>query len=230
MIDIHSHLLPNVDDGSDDVAISLELLEQACQQGVTDMILTPHFIGGAKNEINLFEKFNLFKEQVSKSGININLYLGREVYIDKDYKNIIKQEPFVSLNGTRYVLIEFDDDKVCDILNVVYELVRIGYVPIVAHVERYTYLNLDDIYDIKDTGGLIQVNALDIVGRYSSKRKKFINTLLKHCLVDFVSSDAHSGREYVMKKACEKVLKKHGEDAVSAVFYDNAQNIIKGQS
>jgi protein-tyrosine phosphatase len=230
MVDIHSHLLPNVDDGSDDVTTSIENLRQAYAQGVTDMILTPHYRDDSKNVDNLFEKFSAFKEQVKQSGIGINLYLGREIYVEKDYKHVIEQEEVATLNGTKYVLIEFEFDTERDVVNIVYELVRCGYVPIVAHFARYDYLNLQRAYEIKDAGGLIQINANEIVGKTTRKKKKLINDLFKNCLVDFVASDMHLGRQFSMEKARAKVLKKYGQNAVDAVFCDNAKDIIQGQS
>lgn len=230
MVDIHSHLLPNVDDGSDDITASIENLRQAYAQGVTDMILTPHYRDDSKNVANLFEKFSAFKEQVKQSGVNINLYLGREIYVEKDYKQVIAQEQVATLNGTKYVLIEFEFDVERDVVNIVYELVRCGYVPVVAHFARYDYLNLQRAYEIKNAGGLIQINASEIVGKTSLKKKKLINELFKNCLVDFVASDMHLGRQFLMQKAYAKVLKKYGQNAVEAVFNDNAQKIIQGQS
>lgn len=231
MIDIHSHLLPFVDDGSDSLTISLELLKQACEQGVTDMILTPHYgLSKTFKEEELIEKFNSFKEQVESNGIGINLYLGREIFIDRDYKKIFSQKNFATLNNSVYTLIEFDTDYECDVVNVVYELARIGIKPIIAHIERYRYIDLDMAYEIKQAGGLIQVNANEIVNNSFGFQKRFINRLFKNCLVDFVSSDIHSSRNYSMKKAYNKVLKKYGINAATVVFYDNAQKIIKGQS
>jgi protein-tyrosine phosphatase len=178
----------------------------------------------------LVEKFLAFKEQVKQSGVNINLYLGREIYVEKDYKQVIAQEQVATLNGTKHVLIEFDFGTESDVVNIVYELVRCGYVPIVAHFERYSYLNLQRAYEIKNAGGLIQINANEIAGKTTRKKKKLINDLFKNCLVDFVASDMHLGRQFLMEKARAKVLKKYGQNAVDAVFCDNAKDIIQGQS
>ncbi|MBQ8426598.1 MAG: hypothetical protein IJX16_02425 [Clostridia bacterium] len=231
MVDIHSHLLPFVDDGSDGYEMSIELLKNACNQGVTDVVLTPHYRHEfVEDEQSILENFEKFKQIVNESGLKVNLYIGREVFIYNDYKEAISGVKPNCLNGTKYILVEFDFDTVVDIVNIVYELARKGYIPIVAHLERYEYANLNTAVEIKQSGGLIQVNAQSLVNPERRSQKKFLTTLLDENLVDFVASDIHANRKYLMKKAFNKVLKKYGRDTASAVFYQNAQNIIKGQS
>ncbi len=230
MIDIHSHLLPFVDDGSDSVEKSIELLRQAYNQGVTDMILTPHFRDEfVEDEQSLKERFQQFKQEVVESGVNVNLYLGREIHVRNDYKRALQEFKPESLNDTKYLLIEFDFDAESDIVNIVYELARRGFIPIVAHLERYGYADEEMAFDIKQSGGLIQINAQALIKAEARAQKKFLNKMLAENLVDFVASDMHMNRQYLMKKAYKKVAKKYGKNTANAIFYQNAQKIIQGQ-
>ena len=231
IIDIHSHFLPFVDDGSDSIESSITVLKQACDQGVTDIILTPHYRGEYKEDgQSLLQKFNAFKETVKDNNFNVNLYLGREIYITKDYKKEIEQCAYHTLNESKYVLIEFDFCDEQDIVNVVYELKIKGYIPIVAHLERYFYANIDTAYQIKQTGGLIQINAQSIVQPEWYEQKRLVKQLFKENLVDFVCSDMHVDRQCLMEKAYKKVVKKHGKEIANVVFCDNALDLIKGRS
>ncbi len=231
MIDVHSHLLQGVDDGSVDISESIKLLKTVYEQGVTDLVLTPHYrLFYKQDKEAILREFELLKTQAKDSGIDVNLYLGQEVYVEKNYKSLVQDEKIFLMNGSKYLLVEFDFEYKADILNIVYELVRMGYKPIVAHVERYWYIDVYTTHMIRQTGGLIQVNAESIVGKSSLRQKKLVKKLFKEGLVDFVAGDMHSGRKYLMKKAYEKVKRKYGTLVANAVFKENAQEIIKGQS
>jgi protein-tyrosine phosphatase len=229
MVDIHTHVLPFVDDGSQSVEDSLALLTECARQGVTDIILTPHFRGEyALDKEQILEHFAQFKNQVKQSGLNINLYIGREIAITDEFKSEFLLGKYLTLNSSKYVLIECSFNKFTDIAEVVYELKSMGYLPIVAHFERYMYVDLDMAYEIKRIGGYIQVNAGSFVGKQKRKYVKFVKALFKNGLVDFVSSDIHFNREVLLSKAEKYVKKKYGEQVSNAVFNDNAQKIIKG--
>lgn len=231
MIDIHSHLLPFVDDGSDSVEQSIELLRKACNQGVTDMVLTPHFRDEfIEDNKNLLEKFDEFKQVVAKKGLKINLYLGREIHVVNSYKRALEEIRLDCLNGTKYILIEFDFDRESDIVNIVYEVARRGFIPVVAHLERYGYVGIETAYDIKQSGGLIQVNAQSLIKPEAREQKKLLKKMFAENLVDFVASDIHTCRKYFMQKAYRKVAKKHGKETAQSVFCKNALEIIQGQS
>ena len=222
MIDIHSHILPMVDDGSIDMPTSISMLKDACAQGVTDIILTPHYRGEYKLSLDYVkQKFNELCLNAKSENIGVNLYLGQEIYVDKDYKSIINDGVVSTMNGGKYLLIEFDFVYEKDIVNIVYELVREGYIPIVAHIERYGYANVAIAQEVKNIGGLIQVNASSIVCYQPLRCKRFLRQLFKENLVDFVASDMHSEREYFMQKAYQRISKKYGQKTAMAVFNDN---------
>ena len=229
MIDIHSHVLPFVDDGSDSVCHSVELIRNEIAAGVTDIIYTPHHRRGFRSTTEEIERARMsLSDKLAEKGVNVRLYPGREIHIcpGKNYKELVKN-PENRLCGGRYVLIEFDFKSEFDISDAVYELKIAGYVPIVAHYERYAYSSLVKAQEIKAAGGLIQVNATSLVGKASFKVRRLAKKLIKTGLCDFVASDCHFGRENKIKEAYAYVQKICGKDYAELVFNKNAEKILK---
>ena len=228
MVDIHSHVLPMVDDGSSSIEESLKMIKECIDQGITDVIFTPHYRDKFnKTPQQLKDAFNEFKNIVLQNGLKINLYLGQEIFYTKDYKHNIVNGEVLTLNQTKYLLLE-PDYMECEITEAVYELTRLGYIPIIAHVERFPYITIQDVIEIKELGGLIQVNAGAIFCKDFRIDRKTVKKLFKMGLVDFVASDIHSNRENEMLKAYTYVKKKYGIDYADQVFTTNAQKIIQG--
>lgn len=229
MTDIHTHILPAVDDGSPETAYSVKMLKESVEQGVTRVVLTPHYRANFnKSPEELNEVFAKFKEDVKKENIPIELFLGQEIHITNDFKRLYKDKAFLTLNGTRYMLIEYDFLHKCEYAEIVHELKCEGILPIVAHPERYEFMTLDDVYEIKNAGGYLQVNADSVVGANRRRYKKFIKNMFKEGFVDFVSSDMHYGRTNCMEEAYKYVSHKFGTDAAEVVFNLNANHILKG--
>ncbi len=228
MIDIHTHVLPLVDDGSASIEKSLQMLKDSAQQGVTDVILTPH-CRAHYNETpeSLKKSFDEFVKIATANGVNVNLYLGQEIFINKHIKQKLQDGEHLTLNGSKYILLEPDYVE-CEITEAVYELTRIGYIPIVAHVERFPYITEQDVLEIKELGGLIQINASALFCNDFRTDKKRAKRFLKAGLVDFVASDVHSNRENYMQKAYKYVKSKYGINYADAVFILNAKKIIEG--
>jgi len=228
MIDIHAHVLPGVDDGSSSLESSLKMIKESYQQGVTDIICTPHYRDQYKSTIAEL-RFAL-GDLKTNLDIPVNLYLGQEFFINRNYKKDLLEKKAESMNGTDFLLVEFPFNDEIDIADLIYELKTLSYKPIVAHIERYSYATLSVAEEVKSLGGLIQVNADSIVGKNKRHYKKFIKQLFANDLVDFVASDIHEQRHNYMQKAREEVAKKYGEDVAERVFKLNAQKIIKGQA
>lgn len=194
MIDLHTHILPNVDDGASSLKMALEMIEEEIKNDVDEIILTPHYF---KNEFNCtdFEiiknKFDELKKECSS--YNIKLRLGAEIYFSNEVFNDLKTHNSITLGDTNYVLIEFSlFQEYFDIVSIVDELVYSGYRPIIAHPERYSYLSISDIKKIIDIGGYIQINTSSILGDFGVEIKKKAESLLKNKLVNFVASDCHN--------------------------------------
>lgn len=229
MIDIHTHILPFVDDGSIDKNISLDMIKECVRQGITDVILTPHYRHIFKLPPNVLQsEFEKFKKLVCSENLPINLYLGQEIYIDDSYKQVFACKKVLTMNKSKFVLVEFNVEKDVDIADVIYELKILGYTPIVAHYERYLLADVATALEIKSLGGLIQINADSIVGKNKRYYAGLIKKLFKNNLVDFVASDVHHNRENHLLLAKQFVQKKFGIDVAEKVFALNAKMIIKG--
>lgn len=226
MIDIHCHMLPGVDDGAKDEAMALAMIEKSVNDGVTHIILTPHFRKYDENKrLKQTEIFETLKQTVKDKGIPVELYLGREVYY-KD--NLIDQTKHLAIDGSPYVLVEFSTTMEQNIDEIVFNLKVSKLKPIVAHVERYPYLKKEDYHQIRLTGGLLQVNAGAIKGFGGFGKRRLIKYLLKNQLVDVVATDAHNltNRKPNLKNAYKSVLKKYGKAYADLIFYENPKKII----
>lgn len=229
MIDIHTHILPYVDDGSGDLDKSIAMLKEAESGGVTGVILTPHYRNKYLCEKDyLTAEFLSFKDKAKSAGVNLDLYLGQEIFVSRGVRDLVEKGKLCSLGDTKYLLLELNYNEKQDLTEIVYEYKLSGYTVIFAHVERYSYITIEDVVSVKQMGALIQVNAEGLVGLNGIKIKKRIKKLLKADLVDFVASDYHEDRNYVMKSAYEHVEKKYGKERAERIFKENQKKLLKG--
>jgi len=223
VIDIHTHILPFVDDGSEDLETSLKLLQEEVEIGVTDVFLTPHYMK-SRNYLSTYEEnkkvFDSFKSEVEKRDISIRMHLGNEIYYNFTSIEKLRNRTVVPLGQSKMVLIEFStDEEEEDFGEAIHNITSLGFTPIIAHIERYQYVkNFNDYKIIKKMGALIQVNAASIVGARGSQLKKTALKLIKAGLVDFISSDIHAFRTNYMKEAYQFVIKKFGKAMAEQLF------------
>lgn len=228
MIDIHAHVLPSVDDGSKSMDETLALLTEEEKLGVTDVICTPHLRTKYRAEKpELVELVDKVQKIATDKGLKIKLHLGRELYVSKHYKSNVKNFS-ATMPNEKYVLIEYNFGYECEIVETVYELSSMGLIPIVAHPERYSYITLSDIEELKSLGALIQINAESVTASLFSRSGRFAKKLLSKGLVDFVASDIHYGRKNCLGKAYSFVSLKHGKEYANQIFKENAKKIIEG--
>ena len=188
MIDIHNHILYGVDDGSKDLDMSLAMLKEEMEQGVTTIYLTPHQNQQTLTGPLLKERYQSFLEELKEKGIDMDIRLGAEIYYYPGLKQDLLSGKALTMDESKYVLVEFSTRTETNVSEIVYELVMAGFTPIIAHIERYPYLKKEDYFDIKEAGGLIQINSSSF-SHFSSRG--LIKYLLKNDLVDYVATDAH---------------------------------------
>lgn len=229
LIDIHTHLVPSVDDGSQTLSESISIIKKMIEDGITDIVCTPHFqsvVTKASYEEQV-NKFNELKEVVKKEELAVSLYLGFEVryreFLSPSYENL-------TINNTKYILLEFDFYNYMDIEEISTNFISQGYKVIIAHVERYTYLKYEDYVQLKSMGVLLQVNAKPIVYPKTKQLKKTISKMLKDKLVDFIASDVHNldTRRNHLKEAYEYLKGKIDKKYLDEIFYYNAKEILEG--
>ena len=205
MIDLHAHLLPGVDDGSESIEMSRRMLNQSVQQGIDKIVCTPH----QNRELIRTETLrSAFERLVGETkDIPVKLYLGAEIEYYPEMIRDLSEGRLLTLNQSSFVLVEFIPGQKVNVADAVYELNLAGFRPIVAHLERYHNLTENDWFAVKENGGLIQINAGALKNRATRRRAK---ELLRFGLVDFIASDCHNDtercvdfnavRKYVSKK------------------------------
>src|SRR5690606_19033046 len=222
MIDMHTHILPMVDDGAKTFEEALEMLKMEFEQGFRRIVLTPHVQNRVQkvSSKELNSRFEKFQAYVGEHLPDMKLYLGAEVKYDA-LKTDAPYERYV-FQGTKYLLMEFSVKSPEPIVDCLYDLVAKGFKPILAHVERYDYLTIEEVKRIRQDGSLIQVNAGAILGSdgFSIKRRamKYINEEL----VDLIASDTHNtkSRKPNALPALEKVAKKYNSNKLKEFRYE----------
>ncbi|ALS18159.1 tyrosine-protein phosphatase [Clostridium butyricum] len=197
MIDIHSHIIPGIDDGSKSMEMTLEMLKTAEQSGIKQVFATPHYLleyGEAKiDEVkgHVAEINKILQEE----NIDIKVYSGQEVYFTENIVTDYIDGNIGTLNDSRYMLIEFDMRKFeSSIFDHLYELQVKGITPIIAHVERYKYImqTPELINRFIGEGYLFQLNSGSIEGKFGVEVQKTAKMLLKNGVYNFIGSDAHN--------------------------------------
>lgn len=200
MIDIHSHILPGVDDGAKDLDMSIEMAKIYLKNGIEKVIATPHYIEGTKNK-TLDENKEILDKLIKKlkeENVELEVVLGNEVMISLEVLKGIEKERISTLNETRYVLIElpmFDIPLYLE--DMIYELLLKGYIPIIAHPERNIKIieNPNILLKYINNGALVQLNLPSLEGKYGSEIKETSEILLKHKMVHFVATDSHRDKK-----------------------------------
>ena len=196
MIDLHSHIIPNVDDGSKSVEETFEMLKEAKQVGFEAVISTSHYIENTY-ESNVAERtvwINALQENLQKTGIDLKLYLGNEIYFTENIIHLLEEGKATSINNSNYVLFEFPmNTRPMNIYDVVYDMIGYKIVPILAHPERYAFVQKEPelIYDLIQAGVLMQSNYTSILGRYGEKAQLIVRKFLESNMIHFLGSDVH---------------------------------------
>ena len=233
MIDIHTHILYDVDDGSDTIDESVAILKSAKKNGVTDVVLTPHYVEAAEyDDEKIKENFNVLKEKIEKDRIDIKLHLANEVAIYGNVYSVLADKRINTIANSRYMLIEFPmSTDVSYVLDTIYEMKIKGITPIIAHPERCECFrkHIERIKEAVDEGALIQCNTGSIMGTYGNTAKKIVKKLLKEKLVHFLATDTHSiknSRYEDLNKVQVEVEKMVGLYEKNKLFVYNARKVL----
>lgn len=234
MIDLHSHILPGVDDGAVSVDMALDMLDMAYRDGTDAIVLTPHYdpeSGYDNPREKIAELFDQFRYIVHRQGIPIDLYLGCE-YLMADVRRFREEwKDIQTLQDTRYLLMEFYFDvSEREILRAIDAVREQGLIPVIAHPERYECIKVFPGFgaEINRSGALLQMNTGSPLGMYGKLARQAAMELLDHRQYALVGSDAHrpKGRDPRMGESFDYLSRCFGYDYCNRIFRENPEEIL----
>ena len=207
--DIHSHILPGIDDGAKDIDQSIELIEGLQEIGFSKLLCTPHvmsdFYRNSTETIN--KKLDIVRNELDKRNIKINIDASAEYYFDEELIKRLRNKDILSFGKENYLLFEFsyfnEHQRVFESIS---DMIQGGYTPVLAHPERYPYyvMNLEKFDHLKSMGVKFQVNLLSLVGNYGNTAVYGANYLIDKNFIDFIGTDIHKNEHL---EGLKKVLK-----------------------
>ncbi len=205
-VDMHSHVLPGIDDGAQNPQESIELIRVMMSLGIKKIIATPHVMNDYYR--NTPESINnalaVLKAELVKEEIDIPVEASAEYFFDEIFMGLVEKNNLLPINK-KYILFEFSFVSPPPVfIPTLQKLKDAGYQPILAHPERYPYYNIGQYKNLKDWGVMLQINTISLTGYYGPETRKAAEELVDHDLVDFISSDMHAKRH---SDALERSLK-----------------------
>lgn len=235
VVDLHCHLLPQLDDGSKSLEISLELANDAVNNGVTHALLTPHHMNGVyvNHKADVLEETAAFADQLVLNGIDLKVFPGQEVRINGELLNAIDNDDILYADETKkYLMLEFADNDVPHYTkSMIYEVEQRGVTPVIVHPERNAAIlaKPELLLELITAGCLAQLTASSYVGTFGKKVEKFSHDLIAAGQVNVLASDAHHlpGRKYEMREAFDKLRHEFGDERAD-LFEQSAEDILNG--
>lgn len=234
--DIHNHILPGIDDGAQNLGEAIQMIELAYNEGITQMMLTPHYVRG-KNSYTLEElrqRFREFEKQVKIKYPDMQLYLGNEILYEDGIVEDLKNGLIQTMNDTKYVLVEFNIRiPYTQLYAAIRKLTAARFRPIIAHVERYYCLtkHIDRLEELIGMETYFQMNISSVYGGMLDENARWCKRLVKEGYISFFGTDAHDleNRAPYIKDYTEWIRKKCSEDFLKQVFMDNPEQMVRNK-
>ena len=233
MIDFHTHILPNIDDGSRSIDETFNLIKEAKEVGFDGIILTSHYIENFY-ETDVPERdvwVKAISENLGAKGIDTDLYLANEIYISENMMGLLEQQKASTINNSCYVLFELPlNEEPLNLYDVIYSLQENKLIPILAHPERYSFVQKEPelIYDLIEKGCLMQANYGSIIGQYGVKAEYIVKKFLENNMIHFLGSDVHRQNSIYPKIqfALEKIREIVGEEKLEELTTINPKLVL----
>jgi len=196
MVDMHSHILPGIDDGAQNPQESIFLIKQMMDVGIKKFIATPHImIDYYRNTAETINAaLDVLKAELKKENIDVEVQAAAEHYFDETFEARVDENKLMIM-GDNYVLFEFSFvNQPPNTIPVINKLRNAGYKPILAHPERYPYMDIDQLRALHDWGVDFQLNTISLTGYYGAGARKIAEEMIDNQLIDFISSDMHHPR------------------------------------
>lgn len=219
MIDIHSHILPSVDDGAQSEKDSLMLAKAAVEQGIQTVVATPHHRNGKyDNERDTIQKHVALLNALLKSeGIPLTILGGQELRINGDVLLDIEKGEIYPINDTKYILIEFPMNSIPHYTKqLLFDIQVAGWTPVIVHPERNKELldHPEKLYTFVRDGALTQLTAASVIGEFGKHVQRLSYQLIQSNLTHFIASDAHNttSRGFCLQEAYQEIKNRYGLD------------------
>lgn len=232
MIDFHTHILPKIDDGSSNMEETIEMLKEAQKVGFTKIISTSHYIEQYYETSE--DKRKEIIDEITQEKLGIEIKLGSEIYITDNMIELLETQKASTINNSKYVLFELPmNTKSANAKSIIYKLIEKDYIPIIAHPERYKYIqeNIEYAEELFNMGALFQSNYGSIIGIYGRNAEKTVKKLLKKDLVYFLGTDVHRKNQIYPKipKVLKKLKKIISDEKVKELTIENAQKVLNNE-
>lgn len=235
MIDIHTHILPGIDDGSESTEMSLKMIEEASSSGVHSMITTPHFYKGLYENYageSLQKRWDSLHHAVHRAKLPVHLYQGMEIMACDDLPDLLRDGKVWTMNASSYFLLEFAfDEEPAYCQKIIDACMSSGYTPVIAHPARYYFIqdNPAIVYEWFRQGCGIQLNKGTLLGENGIRARNTAFSLLRHKVVSCVASDAHRTywRNADMQSTEDLLLEHFGPDYTYLLTEENPDRILR---
>ena len=238
MIDLHCHILPQMDDGPSSWSTSLNMCRQAVTNGIKTIIATPHILNGAyDNKPQAIEgKVKILNQKIKENNLPLQVLPGSEVHLCADIIEAIKKKEILTLNKSNYILLEFPHTQIpLHIEEILFQIQIMGITPIISHVERNLKFQQKPalLSHLIQKGALAQITAASLCGFFGPIPKKISQRFLSEELVFSIASDAHTdskeGRGSFFTQALTEASKIIGHQSALTLVHSNPQKIISNQ-
>ncbi len=230
MVDIHSHILPGLDDGAQTIDESLAMLRLAAENGTTDIVATPHANSSYVYDVDVVER--LIAELTEQTGSFIRIHRGCDFHLNFDNLSSALEDPLrYTINSGRYLMVELPDLPSLPVMRTVLgRLLAVRIVPVITHPERNGPLcaNLPELESWVREGCLLQITAQSFLGRFGQTAQRVAETLMNAGSVHFVASDAHDciDRPPLLAPAYQHVTAHWGKDTADMLFFDHPSAVV----
>lgn len=234
MIDLHCHILQNVDDGPANLKQAMGIIRAQTRQGVTELCLTPHLHAGVfdASDEAVDDEFRVLERQVAAENIQIVLHITREYFYDSEFRRLLQEGNVTPLGDYRVLMLEFGTEVPAEILpEAAKRVLNAGYTPMFAHVERYRAVHKDCelVKQLMDMGVIVQINAGALLGDDGKALKNMAWSLLRRGYVSVVASDCHDLKDRAPNlRRCYALLEKEvGRENAQILLSRNPEAILR---
>jgi protein-tyrosine phosphatase len=235
MIDIHTHVLPSVDDGASNEEEALRLAKAAAREGITNIVATPHHANGRYTNVaaEVEQRVRLLNDLLQRENIPVSISSGQEIRLHRELLEAWHRHELLTLAGSSYLLLELPSSDIpSSTFEFVYELRLLDLKPIIAHPERNAEIvrNPDRLAELVEAGAYAQVTTHSLLGGFGKPIERSAWTLCKSGLVHLVSSDAHHAerRGFRLKEAYDAIRERIGEPW-ERYYQDNAGCVLSDE-